>query len=116
MVQKYILTAPARVHLKSIGKYTEKQWGIEQQRKYLGQLFKRFEQIGKNPHLGRERPEILPGVRSVVEGKHVIFYKVANTRVEILAVLHGQMDLKQEMERPRRRRVRRNHGEGGREP
>ena len=115
MARKYILTAPARVHLKSIAKYTEKQWGIEQQRKYLGQLFKRFDQISKNPHLGRERPEIVAGCRSVVEGKHVIFYQVRDTRIEFLGVLHGQMDLKREMDGPRRRRGCGIGGDGGRE-
>lgn len=102
MALNYILTAAAREQLKGIGEYAQKRWAIEQQRKYLGELFERFEEIGRNPRLGRKRPEIVPGVRSVTAGRHVIFYQVTDTRVEILGVLHGGMDLKREMTRPRR--------------
>lgn len=108
MARDYVLTAPARSHLKNIGAYTRKKWGVEQQRKYLGQLFKRFEEIGESPNLGHERPEIVPGARSVVEGKHVIFYQLTDKRAVILGVVHGRMDLKTEMEKSRRhKRVRR---------
>ena len=105
MAQNYLLTVAARAQLKNIGEYTEQRWGIEQQRIYLGQLFKRFEEIGNNPLLGRERLEIAPGIRSVMEGRHVIYYQVTDMTVEILAVLHGRMDLKRELTRSRERNV-----------
>lgn len=94
---EYTLTKPARGDLKEIGQYTAEKWGVAQQKKYLAQLFKRFEELARNPRIGRERPEIAPGYRSVVEGGHVIFYRIRDTRVEILGVVHGQRDLKREM-------------------
>ena len=45
----------------------------------------------------RERPEIKPGYRSMAEGKHVIFYRVGESGIEILRILHGRMDIEQRM-------------------
>ncbi|HJM51105.1 MAG TPA: type II toxin-antitoxin system RelE/ParE family toxin [Alphaproteobacteria bacterium] len=110
MANEYVLTKPARADLKRIGQYTAEKWGIDQEKKYLTQLFERFDALAENPHLGRERPEIKPGYRSIVEGRHVIFYRVRGAKVEILNVLHGQMDLKRQLENPRRPRPRRGRG------
>jgi toxin ParE1/3/4 len=45
------------------------------------------------PHLGRERPELSPGLRSFVVGHHVIFYRLFDSGVEIARVLDGVRDL-----------------------
>ena len=99
MAGEYKLTKRARADLKSIGQYTGLQWGAELQKKYLAQLYKRFDQISKSPHLGRERPELATGIRSVLEGKHIIFYRVRDASIEIVRVLHQSMDVKRQFER-----------------
>ncbi len=98
MADEYKLTRRARAELKRIGQYTELQWGVERQRNYLAQLYKRFDQINKSPHLGRERPELAPEVRSVLEGKHIIFYRVGDAGIEIVRVLHQSMDIKRKID------------------
>ena len=45
------------------------------------------------PLLGRERPELLPGLRSVVVGHHVVFYRPFDGGIEVARVLDGVRDL-----------------------
>lgn len=101
MAKKFKLTPEAKLDLKKIGRFTEKEWGKEQRNKYLAQLDTRIRNIAENPHLGRERPEIKAGYRGVNEGKHVIFYRIRDTGVEILRVLHGSMDIEHRLGRIR---------------
>ena len=89
----YVLSPEAKNHLIGIRAYTKEKWGTQQAITYIKALEKRFIQIAENPHLGKERPEIKPGYRSLVEGKHVIFYRVTHSGVEILGLPHTNMDL-----------------------
>ncbi len=98
MPDQFKLTKAALADLSSIGRYTQEKYGVGRRKKYVGELNKRFVQLSKSSHLGRERPEIDVGVRSVVEGKHIIFYRVKDTNIEILRVLHGNMDLKRQID------------------
>ena len=45
------------------------------------------------PLIGRDRPELSPGLRSFVVGRHVIFYRRFGNGVEIVRVLDGARDL-----------------------
>lgn len=45
------------------------------------------------PFLGRDRSELLPGVRSLVAKPYVVFHRVSSSQVEIVRVLHGRRDI-----------------------
>lgn len=98
MANKFTLSEEALSDLRRVGRYTQKEYGVKRRKKYLAQLDKRFIQLSKSPHLGRERPEIKPGYKNVVEGKHVIFCRMKDINIEILRVLHGNMDIKRRIE------------------
>lgn len=51
--------------------------------------------LATTPQMGRERPNIGPGVRSLVEGNYLIFYRFSPDidRVDILRVWHGRRRL-----------------------
>jgi toxin ParE1/3/4 len=51
--------------------------------------------LAGTPQMGRERPDVGPGVRSLVEGSYLIFYKFNRDtdRVNILRVWHGRRRL-----------------------
>lgn len=61
--------------------------------KYISAIVSRFPTLTSMPHMGRERPELAPGLRSFVVGHHVIFYRLFNGGVEIVRVLDGVRDL-----------------------
>ena len=84
----------AKKHLRGIARYTEKKHGPAQREKYLGQIKARIIELKSNSELGRERPEIRAEIRSLMAGKHVIFYRVKEARIQILEVRHESRDLK----------------------
>ena len=45
------------------------------------------------PYRGRSRSEILPGLRSIVADKYVIFYRVETETVSVERILHGARNL-----------------------
>jgi toxin ParE1/3/4 len=51
--------------------------------------------LAMTPQMGRERPDIGPGVHSLVEGNYLIFYRFNRDidRVDILRVWHGRRRL-----------------------
>jgi toxin ParE1/3/4 len=51
------------------------------------------ERIGENPLLSRQRDELLPGLRSVIVRPHVIFFRIRDSALEVVRVLHGRRDL-----------------------
>ena len=62
---------------------------------YLEGLSKRALELLKHPELGRKRDEILPGIRSLLFRNHLIFYRVEISSIQLLRIVHGNMDLKQ---------------------
>jgi toxin ParE1/3/4 len=45
--------------------------------------------LATHPHLGPARPEIAPDARMLVVGDHLVLYRVTETGVEIVRVVHG---------------------------
>jgi toxin ParE1/3/4 len=45
------------------------------------------------PHIGRQRPEIAAGLRSLVYGRYIIFYSVHDHEIHIEHILHGARDI-----------------------
>ena len=45
------------------------------------------------PFSGRPRDDLVPGVRSILTGRYIVFYRVADKAVEIIRVFHGSRDL-----------------------
>ncbi len=65
--------------------------------KYILQLRKRVQWLTDNPMLGRTRDEIKEGYRSFREGSHVIFYRTTGDAIEIIGVLHQNMNIEQNL-------------------
>ncbi|NVO16529.1 MAG: type II toxin-antitoxin system RelE/ParE family toxin [Rhodoplanes sp.] len=45
------------------------------------------------PHKGRPRSELTSGLRSMVIHPYVVFYRLSETAVEVVRVLHGRRDI-----------------------
>jgi toxin ParE1/3/4 len=102
------LSSRAALQLREIYEYSAAQWGREKAAEYLAQVERCFGDLGENVLSGRARPELGPGYRSAVAGKHVVFYRSRNGKVVIVAVLHGQMDtLTRLVEKPKGREQKR---------
>ncbi len=54
---------------------------------------KRFHLLAAFPAAGRERNNLMRGVRSYPVGNYVLFYRQVDDGVEILRVFHGARDI-----------------------
>lgn len=79
--------------------YTVGEWGEAQAVKYVGALWDALEEIAADPERWRLRPDIYQGSRARVCGSHLIIYRTRDGRVEISRILHGAMNLREQMPR-----------------
>ena len=86
------LSQLATADLRSIGRYTQATWGREQRNLYLTKLDECFQQLAQKPQLGKACDEIRAGYRKFHIGRHLIFYREAQSGIEIIRVLHDSMD------------------------
>ncbi|PTQ83155.1 toxin ParE1/3/4 [Nitrosospira multiformis] len=70
--------------------YTLENWGMEQLEKYKIMLDTAFKKIEQHPDIGMSG--LLPGLRRLSAGSHVIFYRVDDTSISVIRILHGRMD------------------------
>ena len=89
----YRLTNKALEDLRSIARYTEQTWGREQRNQYLSKLDASFLMLVHEPELGRACDEIRQGYRKHHVGRHLIFYRILASRIEIIRILHDSMDI-----------------------
>jgi toxin ParE1/3/4 len=89
----FFLTQKAKTDLKNIGRYTQKEWSIEQRDFYLTLLDNTFNTLAEFPDKGRKCDDIRVGYRKFRVGKHIIFYRVLESNdIEIVRILHERMD------------------------
>ncbi|MEI2387133.1 type II toxin-antitoxin system RelE/ParE family toxin [Breoghania sp. JC706] len=92
-MNRFRLTAEAEEDLEEIARYSLEAWGETQTLAYIEQLYAFFSLLSETPGVGRPRPELAAGVRSMPRPPHVIFYKEWSFGIAILRVLHGSRDI-----------------------
>ncbi len=93
-MRNYRLTPSAKKDLLEISRYTIKEWGIEQDKKYMSLLDICFDKIGKGEIVERLFKNAGPGIYVMHCEHHFVFYlRERSSRAVIFAVLHKQMDL-----------------------
>lgn len=93
MSDRFRLTRRAETDLIDIAEFTLRRWGAAQSERYVTQLFSRFSWLSEQPQAGAARDDVLAGARCFPEDSHLVFYRVGENGIEILAVPHGAMDL-----------------------
>ncbi|MEO7444872.1 MAG: type II toxin-antitoxin system RelE/ParE family toxin [Ferruginibacter sp.] len=92
---KYVLSNKAVDDLSNIWNYTYEIWSENLADKYYFQLLDYCQDLSENPLLGKHYEEIYIELFGFKPNHHIIFYrKLKGTRIEIVRILHGQMDLK----------------------
>lgn len=90
---KYVLSEIAELDIEEIYDYGTFKFGSEQAIYYLIEMQSHFEALCKNPEMGRIRNEIKKGLLSFPYQSHIIFYRILDTHIRIIRVLHGSRDL-----------------------
>ena len=88
-----LVIAPLAKHdLKRIYDYSISNWGGRKASDYLDKLKKLFWELTEQPKMGVEREELLPNMRSFSVDSHVVFYRLQQSKVEVVRVLHSRQD------------------------
>lgn len=92
---KYILTNKAVEDLSNIWNYTFDHWSERQADIYYQLLIENCREILNKPNIGKNYKGIIDRLFGIRAGRHIIFYRKVNpNEVEIIRILHEQMDLK----------------------
>ncbi len=92
---RFELTKKAVEDLSDIWDYTYENWSEHQADKYYQLLIDSFKEIAGKPTIGKNYPGIAESLKGLKVGRHIVFFReVDRQRVEILRILHEQMDLK----------------------
>ena len=86
------LTTPARRDLRSIRRYSIETWGREQTETYISLLLSTAESLCEFPERGWLVSGESTNVHRVMIGRHVIYYRILESEIEIIRILHERMD------------------------
>jgi toxin ParE1/3/4 len=90
----YVLTSAAEADLRDIVRYTRREWGEVQARRYLAGLKAGIERIATGPVAGRDMTSLHPGLRMARCRHHFIFFLPrANAPTLVVELFHERMDL-----------------------
>ncbi|MEJ1360953.1 MAG: type II toxin-antitoxin system RelE/ParE family toxin [Candidatus Sedimenticola sp. (ex Thyasira tokunagai)] len=89
----YSLRLHARADLEVIWAYTLEHWGSDQADRYLEALFSCFDDLVVNPQLGKPRDDVKVGYRSFPQGRHVVFYMITLSGIDIIGIVHQSADV-----------------------
>ena len=91
---KYILSPAAQNSLKGIKSYSLKNFGKRQTTIYLKKLHVCMQDLADTPSKGTERPELKKGYYSKFIASHAIYYRISDTHIGIIDILHQSMEPK----------------------
>lgn len=94
----YRLSNKAVADLSRIWNYTFDKWSETQADKYYKMLLEHCTELALNPELGKNYFIIFDQLMGFRAGRHIIFYrKIKEDEIEVIRILHEQMDLKQRL-------------------
>jgi toxin ParE1/3/4 len=91
-MSQVIRTPQAKNDLKEIWNYIA-DYSEERADSSLRILDEKMQTLAQFPLMGKERAEILDGLRSFPVNNYVIFYRPINNGIEVIRVLHGARDI-----------------------
>lgn len=89
---KYMISRQAERDIYEILLYIAKD-NIDAALDLNGRLIEIFKMLADNQEAGRERPELIEGLRSLPDGNYVIFYRQWAGNIAIVRILHSARDL-----------------------
>jgi len=94
-VMAYRISVKAHDDIEKIWLYTFENWSQEQADRYVNLIFDEIEFLANNPNSGRDFSHIRKSYRYTKVKSHIIFYRDTEkqSEIEIIRVLHQQMDI-----------------------
>jgi len=93
---KVYWTDSAKIHLRSIYNYI-KQDSERYALATVDRITERTKQIAEFPYSGKKVPEYESDeIREIIEPPYRVIYRVYNEQIQILAIVHGRMNIEVE--------------------
>jgi toxin ParE1/3/4 len=89
----FVISKKAVADLNEIWLYTIENWSIEQADRYYNLIFDEINYIRKNINAGKSMEHVRKGYRASKVKSHLIFYRVLNSTIEVIRILHERMDI-----------------------
>jgi len=89
----FVISKKAVSDLEEIWFYTFEKWSKQQADRYYNLIFNEINYIRKNVSTGKSMEHVRKGYRATKVKSHLIFYKIVNDTIEIIRILHEQMDI-----------------------
>jgi toxin ParE1/3/4 len=91
-VTAYIRTARAEEDLIEIWTYIARD-NLTAADRVLDRIDTVCLRLSENPYLGPARPDLAGGLRYFVSGSYLVLYRIIESGVEVVRVVHGARDL-----------------------
>jgi len=85
--------AKADADLDEIWDYLTREASPSIAEKQIRDVYRVVANLADWPRIGRERNDLRIGLRSVTSPPYIIFYRLRDSRAEIVRVLHGRRDI-----------------------
>ena len=95
--KRYRLTPRAREDLEEIWLYSLTTWSLDQADRYHAKLVQAFEDLANATRRGRDIGHVRPGYFKLASGSHFIFYRESEAAIDIIRILHQQMDVERHL-------------------
>lgn len=96
----YSLTNKAVSDLSAIWEYRIDAWSEKQADKYYLMLLDTCKALAERKIKGKSYPEISAEILGYRSGEHILFFRIlSEKRIEIVRILHTQMDLKNRIQK-----------------
>jgi toxin ParE1/3/4 len=66
---------------------------LEQADRWVDRLDEKLQLLAGQPLMGRDRPELAAGLRSIPFGRYVIFYLPLDDGIDVVRILHSARDV-----------------------
>lgn len=94
---KALLFSPlAQNDIDRIWDYTVTEWGLTQAETYIRDIQKDCEQLANSHAVGR-KVDVREGYLKYPTGSHFIYYRITNTQIEVIRILHSAMDVERHL-------------------
>ena len=88
----YYLLDQARADLEGIAEYIAQRNPAAAVR-LIDALHERWELLTLHPFSGKGRDDLRPGARSVIVGEYLTLYRITDSGIEVVRVMHGRRDI-----------------------
>jgi toxin ParE1/3/4 len=90
--RRVIFSQPAQQDITSIEQFSATNWGTGQARSYVAAMRNSIELLATFPERGRIAGGSDPDLRVLVYNKHLVYYRLLETSIEVVRIVHERMD------------------------